>query len=88
VTDVDALMRELTDLRGKGYSVDDEEDAEGVICIGAPIVGDDGACAGAISVTGLKVDVPAWRLHQIGENVREHAEQVSSLLAGTQAVPA
>ena len=39
-------------------------------------------------MTGLKVDVPAWRLHQIGESVREHAERVSSLLAGTQAVPA
>jgi IclR family acetate operon transcriptional repressor len=87
VTDVDALMRELNDLRGKGYSVDDEEDAEGVICIGAPILGEGGACAGAISVTGLKVDVPAWRLHQIGENVREHAGRVSSLLAGTPTVP-
>jgi IclR family acetate operon transcriptional repressor len=58
-----------------------------VICIGAPILGEGGACAGAISVTGLKVDVPAWRLHQIGENVREHAGRVSSLLAGTPTVP-
>ena len=88
VTDVDALVRELAGVRGKGYSVDDEEDAEGVICIGAPIVRVDGGCAGAISVTGLKVDVPAWRLHQIGESVHEHAERVSSLLAVPQAVPA
>ncbi len=88
VTDVDALVRELADVRGKGYAVDDEEDAEGVICIGAPIAGEDGACAGAISVTGLKVEVPAWRLHQIGESVREHAGQISSLLARARAVPA
>ena len=51
-------------------------------CIGAPIVADGGAVPGAISVTGLKVDVPAWRLHQIGESVRDHAERVSRLLAG------
>jgi IclR family acetate operon transcriptional repressor len=88
VTDVDVLMRELADVRAKGYAVDDEEDADGVICIGAPIVVENGECAGAISVTGLKVDVPAWRLHQIGESVREHASQVSSLLPAQQPVPA
>ena len=57
-------MIELADVRPKGYFLDDEEDAEGVCCVGAPIVIDGEVCAGAISVTGLKVDVPAWRLHQ------------------------
>ena len=88
VTDLDLLVRELADVRGKGYAVDDEEDAEGVCCIGAAIVGDHDACAGAISVTGLKVDIPAWRVHQIGETVRDHAAQISALLAEPQAVPA
>jgi IclR family acetate operon transcriptional repressor len=87
VTDLEELMVELADVRHKGYFLDDEEDAEGVCCIGAPIVADGEACAGAISVTGLKVDVPAWRLHQIGESVRDHAERVSQLLA-PQAVTA
>ena len=70
-------MSELAEARPKGYFLDDEEDAEGVCCIGSPIVVDGGVCAGAISVTGLKVDVPGWRLHQIGEGVRDHAAQVS-----------
>ena len=51
-------------------------------------VHDGAACAGAISVTGLKVDVPAWRSHQIGEQVRDHAARISSLLGLPQAVPA
>ena len=88
VTDLDLLVRELADVRGKGYAVDDEEDAEGVCCIGAAIVGGHDACAGAISVTGLKVDIPAWRVHQIGETVRDHATRISALLAEPQAVPA
>jgi IclR family acetate operon transcriptional repressor len=87
VTDIEELMIELADVRPKGYFLDDEEDAEGVCCIGAPIVIDGEVCAGAISVTGLKVDVPAWRLHHIGESVRDHAARVS-LLLGSQAVPA
>ena len=86
VTDMEELIIELTDVRPKGYFLDDEEDADGVCCVGAPIVVDGGRCAGAISVTGLKVDVPAWRLHQIGESVRDHADRVASLLAETQAL--
>ena len=89
VTEIGALVLELPDIRGKGYAIDDEEDAEGVCCVGAAIAGEAGTCAGAISVTGLKVDVPAWRLHQIGENVRRHADEIAALLAGqSQAVPA
>jgi IclR family transcriptional regulator, acetate operon repressor len=87
VTDVEELMLELADVRPKGYFLDDEEDADGICCVGAPIVLDGGACAGAISVTGLKVDVPAWQLHQIGESVRDHAHRVASLLCEPQALP-
>lgn len=89
VTDVATLVGELPELRRKGYAIDDEEDADGVCCIGAAIADENGTCAGAISVTSLKVDVPPWRLHQIGEAVRAHAEQISSLLvAEGQAVHA
>ena len=80
VTHIEQLMSDLAEARPKGYFLDDEEDAEGVCCIGSPIVVDGGVCAGAISVTGLKVDVPGWRLHQIGEGVRDHAAQVSRVL--------
>ena len=87
VTDIERLMSDLAEARPKGYFLDDEEDAEGVCCIGSPIVVDGDVCAGAISVTGLKVDVPAWRLHQIGESVRDHAAQISHVLE-LRAVPA
>lgn len=89
LTDPERLMAELAHVRHKRWFLDDEEDAEGVCCIGSPIVLEDGGCAGAISVTGLKVDVPAWRLHGIGESVREHADRIAALLPGrAQAVPA
>ena len=87
LTEVDVLVRELAEVRTKGYAIDDEEDAEGVCCIGAAIGLDDG-CAGAISVTGLKVEIPAWRLHQLGETVCDHAGQIADLLAEPVALPA
>ena len=39
-----------------------------------------GQCLGAISVTGLKLDLPAWRIEQLGETVREHARAISAEL--------
>ena len=51
VTDVEELMIELADVRPKGYFLDDEEDADGVCCIGAPIMLDDGRSARARSAS-------------------------------------
>ena len=71
-----SMLRELADVAAQGYSIDDEEDVDGVCCVGASIVRDDtGGCAGAISVTGLKarpsrLAPPPDRR----ERAREHAE--------------
>ena len=34
-------------------------------------------CAGAVSVTGIKGDLPAWRVNELGQAVRRSADQVS-----------
>ena len=68
--------------RANGFAVDDEEDAEGIFCVGAVFFGHDGACAGAVSVTGIKGDLPAWRVNELGPTVRRYADQVSELLGG------
>lgn len=80
LTDVDALLRDLAGARERGYAVDDEEDAEGVFCVGAAFADHRGQVAGGISVTGLKLDLPAWRIHQLGETVRGHADRIAAAL--------
>jgi IclR family acetate operon transcriptional repressor len=80
ITDVEALVGELSVVADRGYAVDDEEDSDGVFCVGAAIHDHTGACIGAISVTGIKLDLPAWRIHQIGETVAAHATRVSEQL--------
>ncbi len=37
VTRADRLLNELAQVRNRGYSVDDEETRDGMICFGAPV---------------------------------------------------
>jgi IclR family acetate operon transcriptional repressor len=73
---------ELDAVRRRGYAVDDEEEVVGVFCVGAPIFDHRGLCAGAISVTGIKHDLPSWRITEMGQLLRAHADEMSSLLGG------
>ena len=87
ITDIDSLLENLAVARGHGYAVDDEEDAEGIFCAGAAFFGHDGSCAGAVSVTGIKGDLPAWRIDELGRTVRACAGRVSEMLGGTAVRP-
>ena len=80
ITSLEALLSDLVLVRNRGFAVDDEEDAEGVFCVGAPFFDHRGNCAGAISVTSIKLDLSNDRILEIGNVVRSHADQVSELL--------
>lgn len=82
ITEVDSLLANLALARENGFAVDDEEDAEGIFCAGAVFFGHDGSCAGAVSVTGIKGDLPAWRVNELGRIVRSYADKVSEMLGG------
>jgi IclR family acetate operon transcriptional repressor len=80
ITDESHLLAELQAVGRRGYAVDDEEDAEGVFCVGSAVLDRSLQCVGAVSVTGLKLDLPAWRVEQLGQTVRDHALRISTLL--------
>jgi IclR family transcriptional regulator, acetate operon repressor len=82
ITDLASLLENLALVRSNGFALDDEEDAEGIFCLGAAFFGHDGAVAGAVSVTGIKGDLPAWRVNELGQAVRRAADQVSAILGG------
>jgi IclR family acetate operon transcriptional repressor len=84
ITDVDSLLANLAQVRSNGFAIDDEEDAEGIFCLGAAIFGHDGVVAGAVSVTGIKGDLPAWRIDELGQAVRQAADRVSAILGGAR----
>jgi IclR family transcriptional regulator, acetate operon repressor len=82
ITDPESLLENLALVRSNGFALDDEEDAEGIFCLGASFFGYDGAVAGAVSVTGIKGDLPAWRVNELGQAVRRAADRVSEMLGG------
>jgi IclR family acetate operon transcriptional repressor len=87
ITDVDHLLRDLDAVRARRFSLDDEEDSEGVICLGAPVYDHSGACAAAISLTGLKLTMPEGGVEALGAVVRRYATDMSAELGWTAETP-
>ena len=80
ITERGALRRELEVTAKRGYSIDREERAPGVICIGAGIRDFSGAIAGAISISGPKFRLTTRKLESCAALVRASAEDASSRL--------
>lgn len=52
ITDVGILEKELADVRDRGFSIDNQEDVEGIRCVGAPVFGNSRRVIGGISISG------------------------------------
>jgi len=61
VVRVAELRRELKRIREQGYAVDDEENLEGVICVGVPIFDGDNHPVAALSFSGPSLRMRAKR---------------------------
>jgi len=80
ITDPNALLSELRRIQRRGYSLDNEEDAEGIFCAGSAFHYYGGIAA--VSVTGIKGDITQAGMREVGETVRVHAQRLAKLLAG------
>lgn len=89
ITDPDAMRRELKHIRARGFSMDDEEDREGVRCIGAPVFDHQGQVIGAISVSAPTLYFTVQEALELAPNLIEAAASTSrSLGAPASALPA
>jgi IclR family transcriptional regulator, acetate operon repressor len=82
ITSEASLLRDLAHTRARGYSIDDQERAEGMRCIAAPIFNAFGE-----PIAGLSVSGPAFRINlsdaaKIGQAVREAARSVTEATGG------
>jgi DNA-binding IclR family transcriptional regulator len=73
---------DLGSIRCRGYSTDEQEQADGCNCVGAAIMAPCLARPAAIWVTGLPVSLPAKKFASIGAVVREHARMIEARLTG------
>jgi IclR family acetate operon transcriptional repressor len=69
--------------RTRGYGVDNEAMALGVVCIGAPVL-DGGRVVGAISVSAPRTRLPDDRIDGVGGRVVAAAAEVSARLGPHQ----
>lgn len=77
ITNLADLLRELEDVRARKYAIDNEEDSEGVFCVGAAVYDHREACVAGISVTGLKTTLPPGGIEGLGAVVRRYAASIS-----------
>jgi DNA-binding IclR family transcriptional regulator len=76
IVDVEKLMAELSEVRDRGFAVDNEEHEIGVKCIAAPIRDHQGKVVGAISVSGpvQRMDEKIAQMNLVGKVINTSKE--------------
>jgi len=74
------LKAELDQIRERGYAIDDEENEEGVSCVGAVVRGFDGEPVAAISVSGPTFRLGKEKVDMIARSVIAAADGLSRQL--------
>lgn len=77
VQTIDALLAELTEVRQNGYSVDDQQVAEGIICFGASVLDSRNRPMAGVAVSLIAETLGADEQSQIIANVRRIAARLS-----------
>jgi IclR family acetate operon transcriptional repressor len=78
LTTVQALLADLAEVRGRGWSRDDEENEVGVVCVGAAVRDHTGRTVGAVSVSQLASDPQRLAAEDLGPQVSAAAAEVSA----------
>lgn len=80
-----ALLRdELEQIRQQGYALDDEEHAVGLRCVAAAIFDENGQALAAISLSGPKARMVDDRLGELGQAIKQTADEISQALGGNR----
>lgn len=77
ITTAEDLLADLALTRERGYSIDDQERADGMCCIAAPVFDIFGEAVAGISVSGPSLRMPHSGLSAIGAEVVKAAQELS-----------
>ncbi len=82
LTSESALLRDLARTRERGYSIDDQERAEGMRCVAAPIFNAHGEPVAGLSVSGPSFRMGLSDAARFGALVRAAADRVTEATGG------
>lgn len=80
MTDKNDILRDVKDIRDRGYAIDDEENELGMKCVAAPIFDYRGVSIGAISATGIVDVMTADKIKATIPLVIETAHKISEAM--------
>lgn len=71
------LEEELEEIRKRGYAVDEEENEQGIRCVGVPVLDYTGEVAAAISVSGPTVRIIKEKVPHIAATLMQASQELS-----------
>lgn len=78
---MEGLLKQLAQARKRGYSIDDEETREGMICFGAPVFDSlSGEAVAGVAVSMLKAATDQHQRNLAGQAVKQMARALSERL--------
>ncbi|GAB2682227.1 IclR family transcriptional regulator [Kribbella swartbergensis] len=84
--DADAFVAELTEVRARGYAVEDQEEQTDIACLAAPFFNATGGVVGSVGVTGFAKELTGQRRKQARTGLVELARTISHRLGATEQI--
>ncbi|EHI99716.1 transcriptional regulator, IclR family [Clostridium sp. DL-VIII] len=84
IIDKETLIKNLNEIRERGYSISDEENEEGLFCIAVPIYNRAGQVIAALSVSSPKTKINAERIILFKENAIKASLDISRKMGFTK----
>jgi IclR family transcriptional regulator, KDG regulon repressor len=80
ITSKQKFLHELRKTKKDGFAIDNEENAEGVRCVAAPVFDESGKVVGALGTSTIVLQLNESQLPKVIEMVKDAAESVSQKL--------
>ncbi|MDB5539614.1 MAG: hypothetical protein JWQ89_1341 [Devosia sp.] len=84
ITNPERLTAQISEIRARGYAVDDEEIEQGLRCVAAPIRDHSGSVVAAVSISGPTTRVTQAGLTDLAHAVEECAQSISRELGALE----
>lgn len=80
VRNLTALQAELAQIRTRGFSIDDGQVREGMICLGAALRDHNGKAAAGIAISLTRSEATPGNINLLGKNLQDAAAELSRSL--------